>query len=123
MRYFYFWCNARAFVLVNDKPRKVKVSSDPMQVSVALNPGQKACTSDQKVWFIISLLAGDVHQNIDQLEIFLRILAICQLQIRKKWIQLGDGSDGTNGISMVHQGLVPPVAVYYLEVIFVIFMT
>ena len=46
------------------------VSSDPMQVSVALNPGQKVCTSDQKVWFIISLLAGDVHQNIDQLEIF-----------------------------------------------------
>ena len=59
------------------------VSSDPMQVSVALNPGQKACTGDQKVWFIISLLAGDVHQNIDQLEIFLRILAICQLQIQK----------------------------------------
>ena len=41
----------------------------------------------------------------------------------EKWIQLGDGSSGTNGIPMVHQGLVPAVAVYYLEVIFVIFMT
>jgi hypothetical protein len=32
----------------------------------------------------------------------------------EKWIQLGDGSGGTNGISMVHQGLVLPVSVYYL---------
>ena len=90
-----------------------------MQVSVTLNPIKKACTGDQNVWFTISLLSRDVHQNINKLEIFLRTLAICQSEIqKKKWIQLGDGSGGTNGISMVHQGLVPPVAVYYPQVIF-----